>query len=362
MLFIGIVMQFYAGSKVADVPLFNLCMTYSGSGDSMGVDDFNNFFDWVEANTPGCANTTKRSCLTYASAAGYFLNMDEKAKYGGLVDRLRYASEVFYCKYAPAQVASSNNSVLCGLAGVSGPCRLWTKQPLSGKPNWYTAAATSDYKGSIATVSCMDKVRVYRSFLNALFAGTWSAGDLNSAAGRFLAGCLADKGGDTYVLVIGPVVALFGAIFTVLTFFRHFAGPPIPDLGMNLLSLSIVLLLVGFWSITEVTTKHIAGRYQYCSGADAPLTAQGRWYDQSPCADKDTSGADGWNPFVVRTLWVQTIYIAGGVLTFLAVVTFLGLSGMAEAFSSRRFEKYLGALQDIPMRVHMLPFANGRGR
>lgn len=47
-LFIGIVMQFWAGSNVADIPLGTLCTTYSGAGDVMGVDDFNNFFNWSE--------------------------------------------------------------------------------------------------------------------------------------------------------------------------------------------------------------------------------------------------------------------------------------------------------------------------
>ncbi len=45
-LFIGIVMQFWAGNNVADIPLSTLCSTYSGAGDTMGVDDFNKFFDW----------------------------------------------------------------------------------------------------------------------------------------------------------------------------------------------------------------------------------------------------------------------------------------------------------------------------
>ena len=45
-LFMGIVMQFWAGSNVADIPLSTLCSTYSGAGDVMGVDDFNKFFDW----------------------------------------------------------------------------------------------------------------------------------------------------------------------------------------------------------------------------------------------------------------------------------------------------------------------------
>lgn len=45
-LFIGIVMQFWAGSNVADIPLATLCTTYGGAPDAMGVDDFNAFFDW----------------------------------------------------------------------------------------------------------------------------------------------------------------------------------------------------------------------------------------------------------------------------------------------------------------------------
>jgi hypothetical protein len=45
-LFIGILMQFWAGNNVADIPLGTLCSTYSGASDAMGVDDFNKFFDW----------------------------------------------------------------------------------------------------------------------------------------------------------------------------------------------------------------------------------------------------------------------------------------------------------------------------
>ena len=47
--------------------------------------------------------------------------------------------------------------------------RLWANQPYSGNPNWYTALATSSYLGPIYSVSCYDKVKVFRSFLNALY-------------------------------------------------------------------------------------------------------------------------------------------------------------------------------------------------
>ncbi len=47
--------------------------------------------------------------------------------------------------------------------------RLWPNQPFSNKPNWYTAVASEGYLGPIYSVSCFDKVKVFRSFLNALF-------------------------------------------------------------------------------------------------------------------------------------------------------------------------------------------------
>eukprot|EP00291_Cryptomonas_curvata_P020413 CAMPEP_0172177406 /NCGR_PEP_ID=MMETSP1050-20130122/15418_1 /TAXON_ID=233186 /ORGANISM="Cryptomonas curvata, Strain CCAP979/52" /LENGTH=338 /DNA_ID=CAMNT_0012849921 /DNA_START=202 /DNA_END=1216 /DNA_ORIENTATION=- len=324
----------------------------------MGVDDFNKFFDWIESTMPGCSGTkyVPRSCLTYEVAAGYFLNTNQKSAFSGQVDRLRYASEVFYCKYAPAQVASVNISITCGVSGISGPCRLWAAQPYSGRPNWYTAVATASYLGPIYSVSCFDKVKVFRSFLNALFANKWSGADLQAAANKFLTACSADKGGDSYILVVGPSVAVIGAVITTATMFRAFAGPPWPDVGMNLLLLSIILLLVGFWSITVATTDHLAGKYQVCSGLSLPLTTQGRWYDHSPCMDKDTAGNDGWNPFVVQTVALQSTYIAGGVLTFLSVLCFLGLSsGVTEGLMGDRFGKYLVTLQDIPTKIR-LPF------
>ena len=42
----GIICQLWAATNVSDIPLSTLCETYSGSGETMGLDDFNALFDW----------------------------------------------------------------------------------------------------------------------------------------------------------------------------------------------------------------------------------------------------------------------------------------------------------------------------
>ena len=63
---------------------------------------------------------------------------------------------------------------------------------------------------------------------------------------QFLQSCVVDKDSDSYMLTVGPLVALFGGIITTMTMFKAFAATPWPDLGMNMLIISIILLLVGF--------------------------------------------------------------------------------------------------------------------
>mmetsp|Transcript_41568 Transcript_41568/g.111472 ORF Transcript_41568/g.111472 Transcript_41568/m.111472 type:complete len:90 (+) Transcript_41568:1153-1422(+) len=72
--------------------------------------------------------------------------------------------------------------------------------------------------------------------------------------------------------------------------------------------------------------------------------------------DKDSDGKDNWNPFVVTTIGLQSVYIAGGVFTFISVLAFLGISSDAtHAVLGDRFGKYLVTLQDVPLRIR-LPF------
>jgi len=42
----GIICQLWAAGSVSDISLSTLCETYSGSGEVMGLDDFNSLFDW----------------------------------------------------------------------------------------------------------------------------------------------------------------------------------------------------------------------------------------------------------------------------------------------------------------------------
>lgn len=83
-----------------------------------------------------------------------------------------------------------------------------------------------------------------------------------------------------------------------MTMFKSFAAPPWTDLGPNLLIISIVLLLVGFWSIGIATSDEVLSEYTRCSYHEPPLVNNGRWYDRTPCLDKKTDGVPGWHPFV----------------------------------------------------------------
>jgi hypothetical protein len=46
LVFISAVMQLSAANGLENVPLRTLCETYSGEGATMGVDDFNELFNW----------------------------------------------------------------------------------------------------------------------------------------------------------------------------------------------------------------------------------------------------------------------------------------------------------------------------
>ena len=52
---VGIACQLWAATNVGDIPLSTLCETYSGSGETMELEDFNLLFDWYEP---------KSQCLT----------------------------------------------------------------------------------------------------------------------------------------------------------------------------------------------------------------------------------------------------------------------------------------------------------
>jgi hypothetical protein len=87
-----------------------------------------------------------------------------------------------------------------------------------------------------------------------------------------------------------------------MTMFKVFAAPPWTDLGPNLLIVSIVLLLVGFWSIGIATSDEILKEYTSCGYNQAPLVLNGRWFDRTPCLDQKTDGLPGWHPFVGMVL------------------------------------------------------------
>mmetsp|Transcript_49334 Transcript_49334/g.120339 ORF Transcript_49334/g.120339 Transcript_49334/m.120339 type:complete len:413 (+) Transcript_49334:152-1390(+) len=366
LLFIGICMQLTAGTHVDDLPLRVLCETYSGNPDVMEKSDFEALSAYYRSFAGVCTNPN--GCApTYAQVASFFLSSNAFAQFQQRVDLMRYADISFYCKYAPNQV-SSNASETCrdvreACGGCSPfPCRLYPNQPTSpvDQSNWFLATGLFTY-GPIAHVNCDEKTDVFRSFVSAIFKdqSDWEQRDVDAAAIQFHYTCLVDKGSSAYILNCGPVIALLGGIITTATLFKCAHGPPWPEVGINLLTLALIILFVGFWSISISTVSEIS-QYSICGDEAPPVTYKGRRYDGRPCIDRDSEGHvgyDKWNPFVYLLSMVYSTYIVGGVMTFVSVLMFLGLlTGFTETMMGDRFGKYLVSLQDtIPYKVR-LPF------
>jgi len=362
LLFVGITMQFWAGLNLNDVPLTSLCDTFSGSPEVMDLESFNALADWYNTEIRGCEG--RRDCYTFNGASRYFMTSS------GLdptrADLMHYADAQFFCKRAPNGVnkdetclsrAMNNRNRLSNETVEVYPCKLWPGQDTSptDSGNWYLANVRGT-RGPIYHVNCYDKTQVYTEFLESIYAGVWTKRDIKAAADQFRQACVVDKGSDGYMLIIGPLVAFMGGVITTCTMFKAFAAPPWPDLGMNMLIISIILLLMGFWSIALATSDEIMDKYTYCGVNKAPLVFQGRWYDNTPCIDLTTDGNSEWHPFVSMILFFDSVYVIGGTMSMIASLMYLGLcSGFTETMMNDRMGKYLVTLQDIPMKVR-LPF------
>mmetsp|Transcript_66954 Transcript_66954/g.100961 ORF Transcript_66954/g.100961 Transcript_66954/m.100961 type:complete len:402 (+) Transcript_66954:112-1317(+) len=366
-LFIGITCQFYAGLNTNDISLGNLCDTYSGSSEIMDQRAFDNLFDWVQTrtcqfNSACCGEQRNDECINYDRASSFFLRPTLGTGAGDRVDLLRYAGPFFWCKHVPAEVALDELTCAQKMQENPGsdpqPCKVWPGQePAPGaRGNWYLAPAT--LQGSaIYHINCNDKQKVYRDFLRAVYGQQWSDSEVDAAGSEFYSACIVDKGSDGFILIVGPIVALLGGVVSTLTMFTRFHRPPWPDVGINMLLIATILLLVGFWSISISTSGEIFNSYTWCGDADAPLVNKGRWYDQTPCIDRDSLGEGQWNPFVVTLLGIDSTYIAGGVLNVLATLMFLGLvSGFTEKMIGERFGKYLVDTRDFFVPRPNLPF------
>ena len=289
-------------------------------------------------------------------------------------DLMQYADAQFFCKRAPNGVKTFGedgkeidktqtcyDKLMKDPTSDLYPCRLWPQQATSpvDSGNWYLAASAqvaTGARGAIYHVNCYDKTKVYTAFLESIYAGVWSAKEIKFAADQFRHSCVVEKSSDGYMLVIGPLIALMGGILTTMTMFKMFAKPPWPDLGINLLVLSIILLFVGFWNISMATSDEVLSKYTYCGKNAPPLVYQGKWFDNTPCIDQTTDGLSEWHPFVSMILFFDSVYVAGGVLSMLASLIYLGLaSSFTETMMNDRMGRYLVTLQDIPLKMK-LPF------
>jgi len=358
LLFVGITCQFWAGLNLNDVPLTSLCNAYSGSPEVMDLDSFNALADWYNGDIQQCEG--RRDCYSFTGASRYFMSSS------GLdptrADLMHYADAQFFCKRAPNGVTKNETCYSKALKREElYPCKLWPQQETSptDSGNWHLAYVPGT-RGPIFHVNCYDKTQVYADFLQSIYAGVWSTSDIKAAADQFRQACVVDKGSDGYMLIIGPLIAFMGGVITTCTMFKAFAAPPWPDLGMNMLIISIILLLMGFWSIALATSDEIMDRYTYCGLNRAPLVFQGRWYDNTPCIDLTTDGNPEWHPFVSMILFFDSVYVIGGTMSMIASLMYLGLSsGFTETMMNDRMGKYLVTLKVLVFSPSLPPSPTG---
>mmetsp|Transcript_18689 Transcript_18689/g.44502 ORF Transcript_18689/g.44502 Transcript_18689/m.44502 type:complete len:429 (-) Transcript_18689:105-1391(-) len=197
-------------------------------------------------------------------------------------------------------------------------------------------AMEGDHQLTSDFVTCGEKAKVYRSWLEALFED-WSKDELDNAERQFNSKCWQGKGALGYILTCGPVLSVFAGFFCGLAHVPIFANSPIRDIGFNFAMLAISLTLVAFWPLSFTGAAGIISRYNFCAGLEYPVvhnltahpTSRYRnapvFFNGNPCYDLNSAGEVRYNPFVMELGKFNSGYVSGGVLVILALSSLLAV-------------------------------------
>lgn len=341
LLFSGIVMQWWAGNNISDVPLGIVCQAYSGDSALMTPED------WMKAKLDYYSkNKVTARPLTLSTMAANYMGFD--VGLDGRLDQFLYADPSMWCKYLPScppgATCKANMVIDPGTSGT------WKGRLISPDPNWNMATGIGH--DMTQRIRCADKTGVYGSMLSAIYTdlngvwqldpdtnGLWSSNTVATAANRFMVQCATAKGAEGYILGTGPVLSVLACLVSGLTLCNYFGGPSTTALAKGLGLLAMALTLVDFWVISYQASTQYLGSYMFCGGNIAPIVVDGYYFDGTPCLDLTSQGQQALNPYLYVTGTMTTVYTAGGVCNIIAIVLFIvSISKTIEVHKFLRFK------------------------
>mmetsp|Transcript_20881 Transcript_20881/g.40598 ORF Transcript_20881/g.40598 Transcript_20881/m.40598 type:complete len:390 (+) Transcript_20881:101-1270(+) len=350
LLFCGVVMQWWAGNNISDVSLATFCESYSGDRRLMEPEDWKA----MKADYYDVTNPDRDGPLSLNKLGQKYFGGDGKL---GSLERLIYREPAFWCKSLPACPAGARcNKDSITAPGTSKAHGVWKDRTISELAYWHLADGAM---GSASShIRCWDKFLVYRGMLKEVLTEysttssqprfvtdemsgqPWSDATVDSAAWAELYSCYSSKGATGYALGLGPLLSSLACIFCVLSMFTCCPRSYASSLGRGLALMGFSFTLIGFWVLSFSTTGEFISNYVYCGGAGFPLvSADGKYFDGTPCMDRTSLGDNMMNPFLSWSAWMSGVYTFGGVLNILAII-FL-LVTIAKTIESDQLRKFV---------------------
>jgi len=341
-LFIGVVMQWWAGNNISDISLSTFCESYSGEPD---VTDS---IDWkqMKAAYYNANNPNRQGDLSLAKMANQFFGGDGTV---GDVDRAIYNDPSFWCKYLPecpaGATCTENQAGILMLrdVGTAKGNGLWNGRRISQKKHWNLAPGA--FSLASTHIRCWDKFTVYREMIDEVMVeqptsssasapkiyvtdpvsgARWNEDSIDTASYAQLFTCYGSKGSTGYILGLGPLLSSMASLFCVVSLFTCCPTSYSSTLGRGLALMAFAFTLIGFWVVSFTSIREFVADYMYCGSSTTPLTNnRGMYFDGTPCLDRNSDGENEMNPFLSWSAWMTGVYTFGGAFNIIATVILL---------------------------------------
>jgi len=191
-------------------------------------------------------------------------------------------------------------------------------------------------------ILCSDQAKVYRAWIEALYPPEyhpdWFEKHYQAAEDRFYRTCFARKGELGFILSVGPVLAVFAALFTLFSLIKYCATTGLPGMAFNFVLLAISMTLISFWPLSFTGAAGLIARYSFCWGLqDTPVVNNAEHsiddhthsapvlFTGAPCYDMNSKGEREYNPFIEQLGTFSAGYVSGGVLMIMSMLMMLSI-------------------------------------
>jgi len=166
----------------------------------------------------------------------------------------------------------------------------------------------------------------------------WFEKHYQAAEDRFYRTCFARKGELGFILSVGPVLAVFAALFTLFSLIKYCATTGLPGMAFNFVLLAISMTLISFWPLSFTGAAGLIARYSFCWGLqDTPVVNNAEHsiddhthsapvlFTGAPCYDMNSKGEREYNPFIEQLGTFSAGYVSGGVLMIMSMLMMLSI-------------------------------------